>query len=177
MARCMKPAVWTEMLWWQLLKIWLHEILVKLCYSQWSFEHGRVYSVFICIKIYCKELKFPSPERKWLEQYLSTAAALSLQVIWYSGTQVILIFYSTREYRSEYNLLWVWHHWFGWDFQGRILSEKQQGLKILHRFSLGSFLHGDCWQWPLHQAGSIKRLQQLWPRRCLLPSQNRTSTS
>lgn len=57
------------------------------------------------------------------------------------------------------------------------LSKKEQGLKIQHKFSLGSFLHGDCWQWPLHQAGSIKRLQQLWPKRCLLPSQNRTSTS
>lgn len=35
----------------------------------------------------------------------------------------------------------------GWDGTCRVgLSEKQQGLKILHRFSLGGFLHGDCWQ-------------------------------
>lgn len=26
------------------------------------------------------------------------------------------------------------------------LSKKEQGLKIQHKFSLGSFLHGDCWQ-------------------------------
>lgn len=154
----------------------LHEVLGKLCYSQWSFEHGRIYLVFVSIKTYCKELKFPDPGRKWLQQYLSTAAALSLQEN-SSGTQVILIFSSTRKHRSKYDFLWVQHYWFGWDSQGRVLSEKQQGLKILHRFSLSSFLHGDCWQWPLHQAGSIKRLQQLWPRRCLLPSQNRTSTS
>lgn len=55
MARCMEPAVWSEMLWWQLLKMWLHEILVKLCYSQWSVEYGRIYLVFICIKMDCKE--------------------------------------------------------------------------------------------------------------------------
>jgi len=59
--------------------MWLHGILGKLRYSQWSFEHGRVYLVFVSLKTYCKELKFLDPGRKRLEQYLSTGAALSLQ--------------------------------------------------------------------------------------------------
>lgn len=134
MARCIEPAVWTEMLWLQLLTIWL--MWGKLCYSYWSFDHGRVGLVFVSIKTDCNEMKFSGSWKEMIGAISIYCSSTQPAGKLYTGTQVILIFSSPRKYRTKCDLLWVQHYWFGWDLQGRILSDKTNRAWILCTDSL-----------------------------------------
>lgn len=94
--------VWT---WQSFFSLWLYKDILQGTEVPWPWEE-----MMEAVSIYCSSTQ-PAGKR-------------------YHGTQVVLIFSSSRKYRSKYDLLRVWHYWIGWDSQGRILSEKQQGLKI-----------------------------------------------